>query len=283
MAPRTTRTTNGTRYTRVAAAITATATAAVLTLLAGGTAQASTAAGSQHGATPVANAGQQVTGGADSALTSGLGAPWAREVISLGARDDGPYHIQHVLELQIRLRWVGLYHRIPTGEFGGDTRTAVREFQARKHLTVTGVANALTWARLLQSTLRNVGATPGVCKTTGWHACYDRSVHAVNLWHDGHMDNTWLVRGGAVDTQTRLGTHQVYYRDIDHVSSEFGTAMPYSQFFDGGEALHGSPLMTNPFVGHSHGCINMYIEDARQLWNLTHAVPLWVTVYGSWS
>ncbi len=58
--------------------------------------------------------------------------------------------------------------------------------------------------------------------------------------------------------------------------------MPYSQFFDGGQALHGSGLMMDPFVGHSHGCINMYIEDARQLWNLTHNKRLYVSVYGAW-
>ena len=58
--------------------------------------------------------------------------------------------------------------------------------------------------------------------------------------------------------------------------------MPYSQFFDGGEALHGSRLMMDPFVDHSHGCVNFYVEDARQLWNITYDKRLWVTVYGAW-
>jgi hypothetical protein len=59
--------------------------------------------------------------------------------------------------------------------------------------------------------------------------------------------------------------------------------MPYSQFFSGGQALHGSRLMMNPFVGHSHGCVNFWVEDARQLWNLTADGPLRVRVYGAWS
>jgi lipoprotein-anchoring transpeptidase ErfK/SrfK len=41
--------------------------------------------------------------------------------------------------------------------------------------------------------------------------------------------------------------------------------------------------MLDPFVGHSHGCVNMYIEDARQLWSLTVGRPLRVHVYGAWS
>jgi lipoprotein-anchoring transpeptidase ErfK/SrfK len=41
--------------------------------------------------------------------------------------------------------------------------------------------------------------------------------------------------------------------------------------------------MMDPFSGHSHGCVNMYIEDARQLWSLTSNVRLGVHVYGRWS
>lgn len=214
---------------------------------------------------------------------TGMDAPWARQRIEYGARDGGAYAINHVRELQYRLKWVGLFEPTPTGYFGTITRNGVKAFQTRRHLPATGVANADTWRLLLHRTVRNLTGTPAVCKGAGWHACYDRSMHQVTLWSNGEMWNSWLVRGGSSTTQTRLGTHQVYYRDIDHVSGMFGSAMPYSQFFDGGEALHGSPLMTNPFVGHSHGCVNMYIKDARQLWGLTYNKTLWVTVYGAWS
>jgi lipoprotein-anchoring transpeptidase ErfK/SrfK len=59
--------------------------------------------------------------------------------------------------------------------------------------------------------------------------------------------------------------------------------MPYAQFFSGGEALHGSRYMVDPFVGHSHGCVNMYVEDARVLWRLTSKHRLMVHVYGRWA
>jgi len=59
--------------------------------------------------------------------------------------------------------------------------------------------------------------------------------------------------------------------------------MYYFQKFDGGIGLHGSPIMTNPFSGHSHGCVNMYIPDSKVLWNMTHKRRLVVTVYGPWS
>lgn len=213
----------------------------------------------------------------------GLEAPFAREEVRYGARDGSPYSIQHVLELQYRLKWVGLFPGTPTGYYGTVTRNAVRAFQARRHIVVSGMATTLTWKLLLQRTVRHPLSVPATCKRGGWHACYDRTMHQVTLWFQGTLYNTWLVRGGGYTTQTRLGTHRVYYRDIDHVSGLYGSPMPYSQFFDGGEALHGSRLMMSPFIDHSHGCVNMYVEDARQLWNLTHDKPLWVTVYGAWS
>jgi len=92
-----------------------------------------------------------------------------------------------------------------------------------------------------------------------------------------------LVRGGAYGGyETRVGNSVVYYRDKDHISGLYDSPMPYSQFFDGGQAYHGSSYMLNPFVGHSHGCINMYNEDARQLWRLTSKKRLEVRVYGAW-
>jgi lipoprotein-anchoring transpeptidase ErfK/SrfK len=59
--------------------------------------------------------------------------------------------------------------------------------------------------------------------------------------------------------------------------------MPYSQFFYGGEAIHGSATMVDPLVGHSHGCINMCIKDAAELWRLTAGKRHVVTVFGAWA
>jgi hypothetical protein len=207
---------------------------------------------------------------------------WAREVTHYGDADTSVYHIEHVRELQYRLTWAGAFDRNVNGRFGTATRAAVKRYQRDEGLRATGRAGHVTWAHLIHDTIRHRGAIPHVCKTDGWHACYDRSAHQVTLWRNGEMRNSWLVRGGDYGTETRVGTHAVYTRDKDHVSRLFDAPMPYSQFFDGGQALHGSVYMIDPFVDHSHGCINMYLEDARQLWNLTSTKRLVVTVYGAW-
>ncbi len=208
---------------------------------------------------------------------------FAREVTRHGDADTSVYHIEHVTELQYRLRWAAVLHSKITTHFGAKTRMAVKRYQRSERLPVTGVATHRTWAHLLRDTVRHRGQIPRLCKRSGWHACYDRKMHQVTLWHNGKLHNTWLVRGGDYYTQTRVGHHRVYMRDKNHVSGITGTPMPYAQFFDGGEALHGSVFMMNPFVDHSLGCVNMYLKDARQLWRMTSKRRLYVSVYGAWS
>ncbi len=50
--------------------------------------------------------------------------PFAREVVRRRDRDKNPRHIEHVTELQYRLRWVGAYHGPVSGYF--DARSATR-------------------------------------------------------------------------------------------------------------------------------------------------------------
>ncbi len=208
---------------------------------------------------------------------------FAREFTRRGDSDSSVYAIEHVRELQYRLRWVGVYHGPVTGTFGDRTQGSIRRFQRQHDLRVTGTANVRTWQALIPKTVRGKSAIPDRCqRRSGWHACYDRSRHQVTLWKRGRLWNSWLVRGGDYSYQTRTGHFTVYMRDRDHVSGLYGSPMPYSQFFSGGQAFHGSSYMTDPFSDHSHGCVNMYIEDARQLWQLTAKRKLKVEVYGAW-
>lgn len=219
---------------------------------------------------------------APTAATWTLRSPFSREVVRPGDTDASPYAIEHVRELQYRLKWAGYFSATPTGWFGPITKSALIAYQKAHDIPATGVAGYATWRKLIPQTVRGRSAVPATCRRAGWQACYDRARHQVSLYHGGALLNSWLVRGGATSTPTRTGSFVVYYRDIDHWSSTFHTPMPYSQFFSGGQALHGSRLMMDPFVGHSHGCVNFWVEDARQLWNLTSTVTLHVRVYGAW-
>lgn len=209
-------------------------------------------------------------------------SPFAREVVRPGDVDRDVYDIEHVHEVQIRLRRLGLLRAAPDGVYGPRTTRAVRVFQRRNGLRVTGTVNYRTWQPLIRKSLRGRAKVPAVCRSAGWHVCYDRSWNQASLYRDGRIHNSWLVRGGAADSKTRVGSFTVYRRSKDHVSNLYDAPMPYAQFFSGGQAVHGSRAMVNPLEGHSHGCVNFWVEDARQLWRLTHDEHLRVHVYGAW-
>jgi hypothetical protein len=67
------------------------------------------------------------------------------------------------------------------------------------------------------------------------------------------------------NTPTREGLFHVYLKDADHVSHMFGSAMPYSMFFSGGQAVHySSDFAAVGYSGASHGCVNIRDYDGIQ-------------------
>ena len=258
-------------------------TGAVLAVVLGAAALLVVPAGIGQATAQAAHAAQAATAATAATHDGPMTRPFAREVIHPGERDRSPYDIEHVHELQWRLKREHLFRFSPNGRYGSRTRAAVTRFQRRHGLQPSGRASRATWNALLKRSNNNMRTARRRCSGDGWHVCYDRRNHQVTLWHNGRFWNTWLVRGGSSSNKTRTGDFTVFRRDKDHRSNLFDSPMPYSQFFSGGQALHGSRNMMDPYEGHSHGCVNMYVEDARQLWALTHDRRLRVHVYGRWS
>ncbi|MGW1764861.1 L,D-transpeptidase family protein [Streptomyces sp. NPDC002073] len=92
------------------------------------------------------------------------------------------------------------------------------------------------------------------------------------------------VRTGGDGDETRPGWHEIYWRNRDHVSTLYeDSPMPYAQFFDEGQALHGRPgdFLDN---GGSAGCVNLTVPDAARLWDLLtegDAIYVWGTRTGT--
>ncbi len=90
--------------------------------------------------------------------------------------------------------------------------------------------------------------------------CIDKTSRTLRWVVDGKVLKTLDVRFGSTinDTPTREGTFNVGWKDIDHVSNEFGSAMPFSMFFSGGQAVHySSDFAARGYSGASHGCVNV--------------------------
>ncbi|MFE3325293.1 L,D-transpeptidase family protein [Streptomyces sp. NPDC059176] len=152
--------------------------------------------------------------------------------------------------------------------------TAIRTFQRWHGITPTiGYAGPVTW-RTMSTILaqRAAGRTPnrsGACPTNkGRIACVDLTRQLSWIQDGARLTYGPVpVRTGRAGAKTRTGAKRVYYRSIDHWSTLYHVRMPYSQFFDGGQAFHSvTKSMYNP--PGSGGCVNMRPADAKAYWNL---------------
>ncbi|MFI7103108.1 L,D-transpeptidase family protein [Streptomyces sp. NPDC050161] len=166
----------------------------------------------------------------------------------------------------------------------GDCR-AIRSFQvAHGVYPQYGYAGPATWkvmkvVKKQRSAWKNPNRA-GRCPTNrGRIACVDLT-RQISWIQDGRhlVKHPVPVRTGRNGDETRTGLQRVYWRHKNHVSSLYHSKMPYSQFFDGGEAFHaiGGSVWSAP---GSHGCINMRTADAKAYWKLL-SVGDDVYVYG---
>jgi peptidoglycan hydrolase-like protein with peptidoglycan-binding domain len=175
---------------------------------------------------------------------------------------------------QARLRQIAWYFGDVTGTYDSQTVTAVRGFQAKRAIPVTGAVDQRTLDRLDAMTttpttaeLHNKLPSPGRLDPrclTGRVMCIDKTTRTLCWVIDGRVLETLDARFGSTvnDTPTREGLFHVYLKDADHVSHMYGSSMPFSMFFSGGQAVHySSDFAAVGYAGASHGCVNIRDYD----------------------
>ncbi len=180
-----------------------------------------------------------------------------------------------VRDLQARLRQIDWFEADVTGFFGDVTTAAVRGFQAKREIPVTGEVDRRTLDRLLAMTsepteaeLTNQlgGNAPGALDErclSGRVLCVDKTSNTLRWVVDGQVLRTVDTRFGGPATPTREGTFRVDSKSRDHVSSLYDTPMPFAMFFSRGQAVHYSPdFAAVGYAGASHGCVNVRDHDA---------------------
>jgi lipoprotein-anchoring transpeptidase ErfK/SrfK len=188
--------------------------------------------------------------------------------VLLSEGDTGPA----VRDLQARLAQLYWYAGRAGGSYDATTVEAVRGFQDKREIPVTGAVDQRTLDRLHAMTtepsrdalgLHNVpGPLDARCRT-GRVLCIDKSSQTLRWVVDGQVLKTVDVRFGASYTPTREGEFSVYLKDADHVSRLYGSSMPYSMFFSRGQAVHySSDFAARGYAGASHGCVNVRDYDA---------------------
>ena len=174
-----------------------------------------------------------------------------------------------VRDLQARLKQIGWFSGPVTGYYGEVTTEGVRGFQAKRGLPVTGAVDRTTLDRLQAMTRKPTAAeltdagsipTPKLDPRclTGRAMCISKTSRKLVWVIDGEPQMTFDVRFGSELTPTREGQFRVEWKSRDHVSTLYGSAMPYSMFFSGGQAVHYSAdFARNGYNGSSHGCVNV--------------------------
>ncbi len=184
-------------------------------------------------------------------------------LLGAGATGDG------VRDAQARLKQIAWLFGDVTGVYDDATVQAVRGFQAKREIPVTGDIDRRTLDRLTAMTTtpsyeekNNIEPEPGAldarCRT-GRVLCVDKSSRTVRWVIDGKVQQTLDARFGSTlnGTPTREGVFSVYLKSEHHVSKLYGSAMPFAMFFSGGQAVHySSDFAAVGYNGASHGCVN---------------------------
>ncbi len=209
-------------------------------------------------------------------------------ILAAGAEGDD------VRDAQARLKQIAWIYGDVTGTYDPATVQAVRGFQAKRGIPVTGKIDQRTMDRLHAMTVTpsheemfNIEPKPGEldarCRT-GRVLCIDKTSRTVRWVIDGKVQLTLDARFGSTlnDTPTREGLFHVYFMNADHVSQLYGSEMPYAMFFSGGQAVHySSDFATVGYYGASHGCVNIRDYDGvKWLFSQVHVGDA-VVVYWS--
>jgi lipoprotein-anchoring transpeptidase ErfK/SrfK len=102
------------------------------------------------------------------------------------------------------------------------------------------------------------------CITKGRVLCINKKTRKLVYMVNGKPVQIMDVRFGSSKTPTRNGVFRVYRKSKNHVSSLYGSKMPYAMFFSGGQAVHySSDFAARGYNGASHGCVN--VRDKKKI------------------
>ena len=158
------------------------------------------------------------------------------------------------------------------GASGVMTRGAIMAFEADHNLTTDGVAGPALWKALITATIRNQRSTFGYT----FVSVSEGSPETESTWHNGRVLVHGLVNTGISVASTAKGTFPVFEHlrvttmsgtnpDGSHYSDP---GIPYTSYFNGGDALHGFIRASYGFP-QSLGCVEMPFSEAGRVWPYT--------------
>ncbi|THD75910.1 L,D-transpeptidase [Thalassobius vesicularis] len=107
----------------------------------------------------------------------------------------------------------------------------------------------------------------------------DLSQQSMTVFLDEAHLYTWPVSTARRGKVTPVGTYSPQYLSANHRSSLYNNApMPWSVFFHGNYAIHGTTDVAKLGSPASAGCIRLHPDNAHLLFNLVKARPFEMTL-----
>ena len=96
----------------------------------------------------------------------------------------------------------------------------------------------------------------------------DISQQTMRVYVHGRLQHVWPVSTGKRGFFTPIGMYRPTKLSPRHRSGKYGSPMPYSIFFRGGYAIHGSYDLRSLGDPASHGCVRLHPANARELFQM---------------
>lgn len=118
-------------------------------------------------------------------------------------------------------------------------------------------------------------AAPVTASAASVVARVDISSQTMTVTQHGRVKYRWRVSTARKGKVTPTGSWSAKWLSKNHRSSRYNNApMPYSIFYSGNFAVHGTNQVSRLGRPASAGCVRLDVSNARTLYNLTRRVGL---------
>lgn len=177
--------------------------------------------------------------------------------------------------VQEQLNTVAYYGLQVDNVYGPATESAVRDFQRRAGLPVTGIVDEATWRRLFTgeplpaeavgAAAPGVAAAPRLAPGPGYSVEVNLANRTLSLLRDGVVQRVFPVAIGKPATPTPPGNYTILNKAFEP-GGVFGTR--WMGVTADGIGIHGTSDPSSIGLAVSNGCIRMYNQDVEEIFPL---------------
>ena len=135
-----------------------------------------------------------------------------------------------------------------------------------------GLCSIMLQLRIISCATILLFGTLFVMTSSAWAgivARVDLSSQTMRVSVDGRHYYTWRVSTGRGRYRTPTGSYRPKFLKRRHYSRKYyGSPMPYSIFYRGGYAIHGTNQIRSLGRPASHGCVRLHPSNASRLFRL---------------